>query len=71
MNQVSIRKQVKVSLKEKNELKNLYAQWICKDLQPFTIVEDYDLESFAIIFVKIGKKIDHKLIPDLISPYNF
>ena len=71
LSQLSIRKQVKVSLKEKNELKNLYAQWICKELQPLTIVEDYDLESFAIMFVKIGKKIDRRLIPDLISTYNF
>ena len=35
------------------------------------IVENNGLESLVSMFIKIGKKIDHKLISDLISPYSF
>ena len=71
LNQDGIRKQVKLSLKENKELKNLYEKWICKDLLAFTIVEDDSLESLAGMIIKRGKKIDRKLISDLISLYNF
>ncbi|CAF4222337.1 unnamed protein product [Rotaria sp. Silwood2] len=37
----------KLTSKEKNEIKDLYANWICSDLRPFTLVEDYGLERIA------------------------
>ena len=71
LSEVGIRKQVKLSLNGRNELKSLSEKWICKDLQAFTIVEDYALESLASMLIKISKKIDHKLISEFISPYSF
>ena len=62
LNQVGVRKQVKLPLKEKYELKNLYAKWTYKDPRPLMTAENYGLESLASMSIKIGKKIDRKVI---------
>ena len=61
LSQVGFRKEAKLSLKEKSELKDLYAKWICKDLRPFTIVEGYGLQSLASMFINLGKRTDYSL----------
>ncbi|CAF1294249.1 unnamed protein product [Rotaria sordida] len=54
LNQVGFRPKTKLTLKEKKEFKELCAKWVCTDLRPFTIVEDYGFERLASMFIKIG-----------------
>ena len=53
-----------LTLKEKKELNKLCAKWVCADLRPFTIVEDYGLEHLASMFIKIGETITLKTNSD-------
>ena len=56
LNQVGFRRKATLTVKEKHQLKELHAKWICTDLRPFTIVQDYGFEHLANMFIKIGKK---------------
>ncbi|CAF5122495.1 unnamed protein product, partial [Rotaria sp. Silwood1] len=49
LNQVGFRRKAKLTFKQKNELKEVHAQWICTDFRPFTILEDYGFEHLANI----------------------
>jgi len=60
LNELGVRSKLKLTVKEKTELKELCAKWVCTDLRPFTIVEDYGFEHLAAMFVKIGEKITQK-----------
>ncbi|CAF2972666.1 unnamed protein product, partial [Rotaria sp. Silwood2] len=54
LEQTGFQRKAKLTIKEKNEFKDLYAKWICCDLRPFTIVEDFGFEHLANMFIKIG-----------------
>lgn len=56
LDQVGFRRKITLTSKERCEVNNLHARWICHDMRPFTIVEDYGFEHLASMFVKIGKK---------------
>jgi hypothetical protein len=71
LDQVGIRRKTKVTLKEKNELKELCAKWVCADLRPFTVVEDYGFEHLASMFIKIGEENTPKRISVYISFSSF
>jgi hypothetical protein len=57
LEQSGFQRKAKVTLKETNDFKDLYAKWICCDLRPFTIVEDFGFTQLANMFIKIGEKI--------------
>lgn len=48
------KQKVSLTSKEENELKELYAKWICRDIRPFSIVEDDGFRDLAQMFVRIG-----------------
>ncbi|CAF4052179.1 unnamed protein product, partial [Rotaria sordida] len=56
LNQIGFTRKVKVSEKEQNELKHLYANWVCGDLRPYSVVEDKGFEQLAQMFIKIGSQ---------------
>ena len=38
-------------------MKTLSAQWICKDLRPFSVIDDSGFRSIAQELIRIGKMI--------------
>lgn len=52
-----VKKRSSVTAKEQNDLKELYANWICEDVRPFSIVEDKGFQQLAQMFIRIGKNI--------------
>ncbi|CAF4039435.1 unnamed protein product [Rotaria sp. Silwood1] len=55
LNQIGFTRKVKLSEKEQNELKHLYANWVCGDLRPYSVVEDKGFKQLAQMFIKIGE----------------
>jgi hypothetical protein len=56
LDNIVLKRKVKLADKEQNELKELYAKWVCRDIRPFSIVEDKGFEELAQMFIRIGKK---------------
>jgi hypothetical protein len=56
LNKTIVKQKVKLSTKEQNELKDLYAKWVCGDIRPYSIVEDKGFEELAQMFIRIGEK---------------
>ncbi|CAF3919288.1 unnamed protein product, partial [Rotaria sp. Silwood1] len=56
LNQIGFTRKVKLSEKEQNELKHLYANWVCGDLRPYSVVEDKGFKQLAQMFIKIGSQ---------------
>ena len=47
----------KISEKDIDHMKTLSAQWICKDLRPFSVIDDSGFRSIAQELIRIGKMI--------------
>jgi hypothetical protein len=48
-------KQIKLTEKEINHVKNLACSWICHDMRSFKIIEDNGLKNFLQEFITLGK----------------
>ncbi|CAF2915108.1 unnamed protein product [Rotaria sp. Silwood2] len=55
LDQIGFTRKAKLPEKEQNELKHLYANWVCGDLRPYSVVEDKGFEQLAQMFIKIGE----------------
>ncbi|CAF0841728.1 unnamed protein product [Rotaria sordida] len=54
LDNVVLKRKIKLPNKEQNELKELCAKWVCRDLRPFSVVEDKGFEELAQMFIRIG-----------------
>lgn len=55
LDKIVVTKKSSVTMKEQNEIKKLYAKWVCEDLRPYSIVEDNGFQELAQSFIRIGK----------------
>ncbi|CAF1269919.1 unnamed protein product [Adineta ricciae] len=56
LDNIVIKKKAHITAKEQNEIKHLYAKWICEDFRPFTIVEDNGFQQLAQTFIRLGSQ---------------
>ncbi|CAF0973117.1 unnamed protein product [Adineta ricciae] len=56
LDNIVIKKKAHITTKEQNEIKHLYAKWICEDLRPFTIVENNGFQQLAQTFIRLGSQ---------------
>lgn len=56
LDKILLKNKVTITAKEQNELKGLYAKWICEDLRPYSIVEDNGFKKLAQSFIRLGKQ---------------
>jgi hypothetical protein len=56
LNQMGFKKLKKINENDVKTIKDVCAQWICRDIRPFSIVDDLGLRISAQECIRLGKK---------------
>ena len=55
LDKIFTKSNVNITPKDQNDLKELYAKWVCADLRPYSIVEDDGFMKLAQTFIRLGE----------------
>jgi hypothetical protein len=63
-----LKQKVKLTSKEKNELKELYAIWVCQEIHPYSIVKDTGFQILAHTVNDLALKYYLDIKNELVEP---